>query len=216
MFSLISRGLDDPRERRCLAACVALCLCYIAVLGLFQVVGTRIDDSFFAHRRDFLLHQVLQDRLKPGVQLNVTEQGHIAPSFLLLGGWSVAEAWGVWTDGAHADIAVGLPAGGEAGPVLQLWAVVMPKPGGSQTISLRANGMAIGSWRLGAGQAVLCARLPAGAASATGILQIGIDIGSPQTPEGGLDKRKLGFGLKRVELLSDLSQCERQAAWPSN
>jgi len=195
-------------------ACAALCLFYIAVLGLFQVMGTRIDDAFYAQRRDFLLHRLPQARLKLGMPLNLIEQGHVAPSFLLLSGWSAAEPWGVWTDGAHADLAVALPEAGEATPVLQFWATVMPPPGGSQTIRLEAKGQTIGSWRLGIGQAVVCARLPAGAASAAGIVWIGIDIGSPQTPAGGLDTRKLGFGLERVALLSDPSQCARQAAVP--
>jgi len=196
---------------------VGLCVFYVAVFGVFAVAGTRVDDAFFARRREFLLHQLLQDRLKLGVPVNVTEQGHMAPSFLLLGGWSAPEAWGVWTEGAHADFALALPEAGPAAPVLQLWAAVMRPPGGSQPIRLQAKGMAMGRWRLGGTKkVVICARLPAGAASAAGIVQIGIDIGLPQTPTGGLDTRKLGLGLERVEVLSDLSQCEREAELPAD
>jgi len=58
MFRLIGRGLDDPRERKYFVACVALCVAYIAVLGLFLVAGTRVDDAFYARRREVLLHRV--------------------------------------------------------------------------------------------------------------------------------------------------------------
>jgi hypothetical protein len=216
MFSLIARGLDDPRERRCLAACVALCVSYIALFSLFQLAGTRIDDAFFARRKAVLLHRLLADRLPLNVPVSLTDRGHIAPSFLLFGGWSVAEPWGVWTDGGHADLAVALPNAGDSAPVLQLWATLELPPSGIQTLRLQTGGQTIGSWRLRSRHAVLCAKLPSGAASATGIVQIGIEIGSPQTPEGGLDRRKLGLGLERVELLPQTSQCEPQAALPSN
>ncbi len=212
---LIGRGLDDPRERRCLVACVALCVGYIAVFGLFQVMGTRIDEAFLARRKDVLLQHLLRERLPFAVPVRLTEQGHFAASFLPLDGWSVAEPWGVWTDGAHADFAVALPEAGAATPVLQLWATIFLGAGGEQTLRLRTKGQTIGSWKLRDAHAVLCAPLPAGAASADGVLQIGIDILSPRSPPGGLDRRKLGLGLERVELLPDRSRCAGVAILPS-
>jgi hypothetical protein len=212
---LITRGLESRRERLCLAACAALCSLYLGLFAWVQINGKRIDTVFFARRQEVLFQHLLQARLRPEAPVGLTEKGQVSPAFLLLDGWSVPESWGVWSDGAHADLAFALPTPPPAQPVLVMWATIIPNASGTQDIRVTAWGRPAGRWQLGGGRVALCVALPAGAANQSGIVRIGVDVGSPQVPPGGLDHRALGVGLERVELLSQSDACPADAKQPS-
>ena len=215
MYDVVTRGLENPRERWCLAACVALCALWVLVFAALALSSTRVDDVFFARRDALLLNRLLQFRLPLGSPVTLSQDGAVTPS-VVLHGWSAPEAWGVWTDGPHVNITVALPVNRPANSALELWGVVMRPPVGVQAIRLHAGGRELGEWRLASPQAVVCIPLPTGAETPAGLLRVDIDVAAPQLPPGGLDPRRLGLGLERIELLSNPSQCERQAQLPSS
>ena len=215
MYEVVTRGLKNPRERWCLAACVALCALWVLTFAILALSSTRIDDVFFARRDALLVNRLRQFRLPLGSPVTVSQDGAVTPS-VLLHGWSVPEARGVWTDGPRADITVALPVSRPSNSALELWAAVMLPPVGGQAIRLHAGGQMLGEWRFSSPQAVICIPLPAGAETQAGLLRVDVDVASPQSPPGGLDPRRLGLGLERLELLPNPSQCERQAQRPSS
>ena len=214
MSRLFRRGLDRPRERWCLAACVVLCTSYLAVLAYLQWASVRMDDAFFARREEVLTGQLLQQRLPLGGPLPLTIGGRVSPQFVLSKGWSSQESWGVWTEAAHAEIVMALPELQPAMPTLELWAVIMQPRDREQEVSVIANGLKIGHWRFASEAAVFCVSLPTASVDKTGLLHLGIDVASPQRAPGGRDKRVLGFGLQRVELLANPGACEPDAKRP--
>jgi hypothetical protein len=213
-YVIVTRGLDNPRERFCAAACLGLGIVYAVTFAGLLLASTRIDDKFFASREAVLLRRLLNFRLPPNSPVPLVEGGHISQSFKLESGWSVVEPWGVWTDGPHAALSFAMPLDGRSG-VLQIWASVMLPSNGLQTIRLQAGSRLMGTWRLSHGQEVICAPLPSAFSLPPGVVRLDINVGSPTTPAGGLDARKLGLGLERLELLRDPGRCEHLAEYPS-
>ncbi len=211
MYNVLAQGLDQSRERWCLGACVAVCLFYISVTVILGLIGTRIDTVFLAQRDAMQLGKLRKFPLPTGVPVALSQEGRLAPSIALLRGWSIIEPWGVWTEGNQAQFAVDLPASRPAAPVLELWTEIVRPPDGKQGIRLAAGGQALGDWEITTPDAVFCTRLPNGQPDASGLLRVSIDIGSPVRPPGGLDRRKLGLGLVRLEILADRKSCDPHA-----
>ena len=199
---IVLRGLERPAERWCLAASVLLCMVYLGALGCLQRASTRIDDAFLARRDTVRLSHLLQHRVTLGVPMTVSDE-----RITLLNGWSAPETWGVWTDGARAELGLALPASLPASPVLQITAAIMPPPGAQQSIRLEANGHRLGQWRFGNVHAVICAALPPEVTAGSGLLRLGITIAAPQPPSGGLDTRDLGLGLETLTILPAAAAC---------
>jgi hypothetical protein len=200
MFSFITRGLDRPEERRSLAACLILLVTYLMTLGIMLTFGSRIDTKFLAQRELVRFARARGQHLGVGVPVTVIANGVIAAPIVLLTGWSLPEPWGIWTNGATAELAVSLPSAWPAASVLQLRGIVVLPQTGVQTLEVQEGNAKVGRWSFTGRGAVLCLPLPQATPKQDGLLHIQLHIETPVQP-GGPDSRDLGFGLERIELM---------------
>ncbi len=113
--------------------------------------------------------------------------------------WSAPNANGVWSDGATPTLHLVFPAGTPAGTVLTVQAVgFAATPGGTQPITVVANGQTVAQWTLpDLGAATVRATLPAGP------VLLALHVASPGRPidrHENDDTRRLGILLRGLRL----------------
>ncbi len=197
---VLARGLDRGRERAALAGCAALIVCYAAALGWLQLTADPIDRRFFRQRQAFNIAALQQRPASVGQPLELAQAGQAGAPFALLEGWSAPEPWGVWTDGEAASLAIALPQPLPAALTLAFDAVVSLGVSGRQAVGVSVNGREIARWDLHERQVELAAPIPAEAFGLDGTLRIGFTIAHPDTLPHSKDPRRLGLGLRRIEI----------------
>jgi hypothetical protein len=123
-------------------------------------------------------------------------------------GWGDAEPWGTWTIAPEATLRPFLIPDIAANSDLLFEATVrafIPKPGGVQHVTVRANGIVVATWILTDTKPLheVSARIPKTALAAGARLVLSFDISNPVSPAStGLspDTRELGMGLIELRL----------------
>ncbi|MEH2483544.1 hypothetical protein V1282_006901 [Nitrobacteraceae bacterium AZCC 2146] len=123
-------------------------------------------------------------------------------------GWGDAEPWGTWTTAPEATLRPFLIPDIAVNSDLLFEATVrafVPKPGGVQQITVRANGVAVASWILSdtKPEQEVSARIPNSAMTGRPTLVLSFNISNPASPaSAGLspDTRELGMGLIEFRL----------------
>lgn len=123
----------------------------------------------------------------------------------LLDGFSIAEAWGVWTEGHKAHLLTKIPDDLIAKKMMIVFKVKPFTVG--QTFSARVNGYFLGSWRLDTTEMkMISMRIPA-AATQQGKLNFYFYVDHPVSPKElstyANDTRKLGIGFSSFKLVSN-------------
>lgn len=200
MSDILTRGLDRHSERACLAVCLGVAVSYLLGFAWLLHASLRFDQAFLAQRQAALFQQMADHPLLVGQPVTVSAATPPPPGLDLLGGWSVQEAGGVWSQAARAELAIQLPRQHPDGLSLELRGVAMPDASGHQAFRLEVDGQAIGTWDLAQRRARLCAALPNQAPGATGPLRVTLLIEHPTQPPGGQDHRVLGLFLQQVAI----------------
>jgi hypothetical protein len=123
-------------------------------------------------------------------------------------GWSTPESWGIWTIARAASLLpIAVPAAAINSNFLVEATVraYVPKPGGVQQVTVRANGAVVAGWTLTDTQPVqeVSARIPMSAMSGHPALVLSFDISDPASPASfgqSPDTRQLGMGLIALKL----------------
>jgi len=156
-------------------------------------------------------HKVPDPNLLAAAQtLDFSQGGNAdnAESFMLRGGWSGAEPWGRWTDGAAASLEMKVDESFSGG--LELVAEVMAyvsEPHPSQEVEVLVNDRKISTWSFTREKPGMSERrlyIPAELvqpASKTTITFRPLNPASPQSLGNSGDPRVLGLGIHRLRLL---------------
>jgi hypothetical protein len=120
-------------------------------------------------------------------------------------GWGDAESWGIWTIASEATLRPFLISDIAENSDILLEATArgfIPKPGGVQQVTVRANGIVVANWTLTDTKPV-SARIPKSVMAGRPDLVLSFGISNPTSPaSGGLssDVRELGMGLIALKL----------------
>ncbi len=142
-------------------------------------------------------------RLKLGSAIDFKKGGN--SRHYQMGGWSEAEPWGTWTDGAISKLRFAL----DAPPAKDLtisvrFAAFLPRKNARDTVQVLANGVVVDTWQIDQTDEVeRTVRIPRDVAKRSEFLQLTFVIANPMSPaEAGLsdDARKLGIGVSQIEV----------------
>ena len=122
-----------------------------------------------------------------------------------LGGLSMNEPVGSWSDGPLASLAFRVPTKARAQTLkLDLTAVGFEEPGtGPRRVAAYVNGHQVAQWRFGAALTAVEARIPAAAIGSDGYVLLDLVIANPRSPVldlGAPDTRRLGIWLQTMRL----------------
>ncbi|UEM18891.1 hypothetical protein JL100_017525 [Skermanella mucosa] len=125
-------------------------------------------------------------------------------ALLLLDGWFASEAWGTWSNGSTAEIAIP-PLDSRQPFAIEIQASGF-QPTGSEAVAVtvRLAGERVGEMQLGSQDIRMKIDIPASVAAAGEPIRIGFDIANPRSPQQvGLssDGRLIGIGLKSISYL---------------
>lgn len=113
--------------------------------------------------------------------------------------WSVAEGWGVWSDGGAPELVLNLPPTAAGELKLTVLASSFPE---RQGVSVLVGGHAVGRWNLVETPAEYSVRIPASVRSGS-LLSVVLKVDRPTSPSsrsGSSDTRELGVGLRSVRV----------------
>jgi hypothetical protein len=123
---------------------------------------------------------------------------------MLKSGWSPPESWGVWSNGATAELSVLAEAkiGGDVAITLEADAYA-PPPITAQAVRMEVNGHHVGELSFVRGTSSKTVTVSEQIATRNNPIQIALHIASPRSPAElglGTDTRKLGLGLRTLTL----------------
>ena len=161
-------------------------------LGLMWLDGSQIHDTATLPKRT----------------MTFAFQTKSAATRLLGKGWSAPEAWGVWSVGPRAELAIPIRERleGDVTISLEARAFVAPSQLEGQTVIVEANGTEVAKLSYSRSDAQRVTRLvtvPKDVAARRNPMRIAFSIVKPRSPaELGLSKddRKLGIGLQALTL----------------
>ena len=194
------RGLERPRERAFLAACLVLLLGYAGTFLWLRAHADPIDRHFLRQREAFLLTRLGASPLPPGERIPPGRDGRSAPQFAWLDGWSVIEpSGGIWSDGGVARLGLALPASHRGGATLDIAATANLGATGRQAVQVAVNGRTLGEWEMRTPGVTLRLDLPAEVLPPSGALVLRFAIADPHSPASG-DQRRLGIAIHGITL----------------
>ena len=128
-------------------------------------------------------------------------RGYNTDSFVLGAGWSIPEAWGVWSDGKSATLRLPIPDGERGDLRLRVLALAISRTG-RQDVRVLVGGREVASWSYGSQQAseMKEAVIPAALVPAGDEIEIAFEMANPGPPANSADTRNLGLGLEDFEL----------------